>query len=760
MDEQTRKGMMLQPDTLLQNRYRVESLIAQGGMGAVYKAIDLRFSSPVALKQNHSSTPETDRAFERESKLLFGLRHAALPRVTDYFTEAGGQFLVMEYIPGDDLHELLTKQNHPFVLEEVLQWADQILDALAYLHQQNPPVVHRDIKPHNLKLTQHGQMVLLDFGIAKGGLAQQTQHMQGGSMRFFTPEYAPIEQVQGSGTEPRSDLYALGATLYHLLTGQPPADALSRASDLAINNQDPQRPAHTVNPIIPVAVSNVLMHAMALNVNQRPASAAAMRTAMQEAGKQARTDASFHSAQTIRVSGRNEAVPPHPSFHDAPTIKVPGQQQAAPQPAPRPPQQPHQQSIPTQQPAAPAPSSTQQAARGAGWLGPALGGAAAVIVFIIIMILIGSMFKPEEQDDMAIAPTTPVATETLEPSPDVAPTLEPTLVPEPSPTLEPTPIPEPTLVPEPSPMPNTLPSGPINPDTVNQIMPLATWENHWDRVTSIAFSPNHELIASASDDNTILIQGVYDASPRLKLEGHTDSVTSVDYSANGQIIASGSEDDSVRLWQASDGTPLAHMQHEDDVLSVAFSPDGQFLATGSADDTVRIWWASNGDALNVLTGIPGSVTAVAFSPDSSMLAFGCDDKYVRLWRVGSEAEYEVLEGHGDDVLSVAFSPDGQVLATGGKDNQIRLWQTGSGTPLNVLRGHTSGVLAVAFSPDGRMLASGANDGTMRLWRVQDGMLLRTIEEHNNDVSSVAFSGDGQTLASASDDRTVRLWSVP
>lgn len=749
--------MMLQPDTLLQNRYRIEALIAQGGMGAVYKATDLRFSSPVALKQKHISTPETDKAFEREAKLLFELRHAALPRVTDHFTEAGGQFLVMEYIPGDDLYELLTKRNHPFVLEEVLQWADQILDALGYLHQQNPPVVHRDIKPHNLKLTQHGQIVLLDFGIAKGGLAQQTQQIQGGSMRFFTPEYAPIEQVQGSGTEPRSDLYALGATLYHMLTGQPPADALSRASDIAMHNQDPQRPAHTVNPLIPVAVSNVLMQAMALNVSQRPASAAAMRTAMREAGKQAHTDASFHSAQTIRVSGRNEAVPPHPSFHDAPTIKVPGQQQSAPQPAPRPTRPP----TPTQQPA-PATAATQQrTARGAGWIGPALGGAAAVVIFIIIMIFIGSMFKPEEQDDMAIAPTTPVATETLEPSPELSPTLEPTSIPEPSPMPEPTPIPEPTpMPPEPSPMPNTLPSGPINPDTVNQIMPLATWENHWDRVTSIAFAPNNELIASASDDNTILIQGVHDANPRLKLEGHTDSVTSVDYAANGQMIASGSEDDSVRLWQASDGTPLAQMQHEDDVLSVAFSPDGQFLATGSADDTVRIWWASNGDALNVLTGIPGSVTAVAFSPDSSMLAFGADDKNARLWQIGTDSTYQVLEGHGDDVLSVAFSPDGQILATGGKDNQIRLWQVSSGAATNVLRGHTSGVLAVAFSPDGRMLASGANDGTLRLWRVQDGMLLRTIEAHNDDVSSVAFSGNGQTLASASDDRTVRLWSVP
>src|SRR5262249_38440728 len=159
---------MLASETVLQDRYRVVKIIGHGGMGAVYEAVDLRLGNTVALKQTLFNDEELSRAFEREGRLLAGLHHPALPRVSDHFIEGDGQFIVMEFIPGDDLAKLLKLRGRPFDCDQVLEWAHQLLDALDYLHSHRPPIIHRDIKPQNLKLTGEGRLIVLDFGLAKG----------------------------------------------------------------------------------------------------------------------------------------------------------------------------------------------------------------------------------------------------------------------------------------------------------------------------------------------------------------------------------------------------------------------------------------------------------------------------------------------------------------------------------------------------------------------------------------------------------------
>src|ERR1044071_452895 len=277
---------MIAPNTLLQNRYLVLNQIGQGGMGAVYIATDQRFGSTVALKETFFTEAGLRKAFEREARLLNHLRHPALPRVSDHFVEDEGQFLVMEYIAGDDLAEKLKERGGAFTLSEVLNWADQLLDALDYLHTQEPPVIHRDIKPQNLKLTARNAIVLLDFGLAKGSAAMQTKVTATGSVFGYSRNYAPLEQIQGAGTDPRSDLYSLAATLYHLITGVTPPDALTRATAVLNGHPDPLLPANEVHPQVPEAVANVLSKAMAQNAGQRPQTAAAMREAMREAARQ------------------------------------------------------------------------------------------------------------------------------------------------------------------------------------------------------------------------------------------------------------------------------------------------------------------------------------------------------------------------------------------------------------------------------------------------------------------------------------------
>ncbi len=273
---------MIETGKVLQSRYRIDKQIGQGGMGAVYVATDERFNSVVAIKETLCMDDSFRKALEREARLLNSLKHSALPRVSDHFIEENGQYLVMEYIPGEDLFCMMERGQKTFPPEQVLTWADQLLDALDFLHNQQIPVIHRDIKPQNLKITSRGQIVLLDFGLAKGNPTDAGHQTAAKSIFGYTRNYASLEQIQGTGTDPRSDLYSLAATLYHLLTGMPPEDALTRAMTVLSNKPDPLMPASVMQPVVPKGVAGVLHKALDLNADQRPEFARDMRQMLRE----------------------------------------------------------------------------------------------------------------------------------------------------------------------------------------------------------------------------------------------------------------------------------------------------------------------------------------------------------------------------------------------------------------------------------------------------------------------------------------------
>jgi serine/threonine protein kinase len=274
---------MIEIGTLLQERYLIEKQIGVGGMGEVYLAVDQRFESYVAIKKTFYNNDELGEAFEREARLLNSLLHPVLPHVSDYFTEAGGYFLVMQYIEGEDLFEIL-KREGSFPVKDVLRWTDSLLDALDYLHSQEPPIIHRDIKPHNLKITPRGDVILLDFGLAK----LKSDNTTGVKSVFgYSRKYSPLEQIQGTGTDARSDLFALAATAYHLLTGKPPVDVLARASEIIVGNPDPLPLVSEINKEVPPGVANVLSSALSLNAAGRFVTAKAMRQALENAASEA-----------------------------------------------------------------------------------------------------------------------------------------------------------------------------------------------------------------------------------------------------------------------------------------------------------------------------------------------------------------------------------------------------------------------------------------------------------------------------------------
>jgi len=220
--------MTLERGALLHKRYRIVEILGQGGMGSVYRAVDENLGVDVAVKENLFTTDEYARQFRLEAVILANLRHSNLPRVTDHFVIGDqGQYLVMDYIEGEDLRQRMERMGNITEDEAVLIGA-ALCDALAYLHTRKPPILHRDIKPGNVKITPDGHIFLVDFGLAKvlhGSQATTT------GARAMTPGYSPPEQYGTARTDPRTDIYSLGATLYAALSGIIPEDGLARAMD-------------------------------------------------------------------------------------------------------------------------------------------------------------------------------------------------------------------------------------------------------------------------------------------------------------------------------------------------------------------------------------------------------------------------------------------------------------------------------------------------------------------------------------------------
>lgn len=260
--------------TILRERYRLTNIVGQGGMGSVYRAEDLRLPGRLcAVKEVKTDDnlslelqAQAQSQFLQEASILAQLDHPTLPKVSDFFTDDGRDYLVMDYVPGKDLKQLLDENDGPLSQDLVLEWARQITDALTYLHGQTPPVLHRDIKPANIKLTPDNRIKLVDFGLVKlmaPDDARTITVVQGRGTFLYTP----LEQYGGDGghTDSRTDIYALGATFFHLLTNTPPPDAKSR-----FLNPGMMRSLNAINKHVSANVSDAVLWAMEMHPDDRP----------------------------------------------------------------------------------------------------------------------------------------------------------------------------------------------------------------------------------------------------------------------------------------------------------------------------------------------------------------------------------------------------------------------------------------------------------------------------------------------------------
>jgi len=276
----------LKAGDVLRERYKIKRIIGQGGMGSIYLADDLRLDGRLcALKEveHDRSLPEdmlqqAREQFLREATVLARLDHQNLPKVSDFFSMGKRDYLVMDFVPGDDLRKLMleARQKGTFLTERiVLGWGSQIADALSYLHSQNPPILHRDIKPSNLKLTPTGLVKLVDFGLVKILVSDEVTVtiLQGRGTALYTP----LEQYGGDSghTDVRSDIYAFGATLFHLLTNTRPVEARER-----FLNPESLIPPRQHNPDISLRTERAILWAMSLHPEDRPQDIDAFRQAL------------------------------------------------------------------------------------------------------------------------------------------------------------------------------------------------------------------------------------------------------------------------------------------------------------------------------------------------------------------------------------------------------------------------------------------------------------------------------------------------
>lgn len=641
-----RKTTVLAPNILLQNRYLIVRPVGQGGMGTVYEAKDTRLNATVALKETRLNDAASLRAFEREAQLLARIRHPVLPKVIDHFTESAGQFLVMEFIAGDDLATLMEKRGGRFppsaVIPWVFRWGDQLLDALHHLHSMRPPVYHRDIKPQNLKLSERGDIILLDFGLAKQG----DPTVGGDKVSGFTPNYAPLEQIRGSAPDPRSDLYSLAATLYHLATGVKPADALSRIAALLNDQQDPLTPPYEHNQFMPPAMNELLVRALSPNVDERPHTAAEMRRLLQLAG----------STPTVVL----QTAPPRPGV---PLLAPNDDDTQTRRGVTRPPASPAPGTVFGPPPDIPVATvrlgGNEQAEEAApGTLLQTLQTGSPVISVALSpdgrIVAVGgddaslSLWDLHEADmlgavlehhsgSIASLLFTPDGERVLSASDDKTVCLW---------KVE-------------------------NGDLVHQTHEFS------DPIESMALSPDGQLLAIGGWGQVVFLCQLLSDSILSLTEIYSTFVHCLTFSPDSNTLVAGCYDSVVRMWDVQTRRPLRELHgHTSFVLSVAFSPDGKLLASASSGGQLFLWRMSDGRQIDALRGHSGFVRSLAFSPDGRLLASASEDQTVRLWRADDGELLYTLEGHGGGVTSLVFSPDSKLLVTGSRDTKIRLWQVG------------------------------------------------------------------------------------
>ncbi|MEA5625896.1 serine/threonine-protein kinase [Nostoc sp. UHCC 0251] len=656
---------------LLGGRYRPTQVLSdEGGFGRTYLAKDVhKLNECCVVKQFAPKLQGTGpltkaiELFKQEASRLQELgEHPQIPTLLAYFEQNSYLFLVQQFIDGQNLlKEWETRGNYNET--EIRELLLDLLPVLKFIHVRG--VIHRDIKPQNIIRRQSdGRLVLIDFGASKNLTATVQTKM--GTV-IGSHGYTPLEQMQDGRAYPTSDLFSLGATCFHLLTGVRPSQLWIQQGYGWVASWRQYLNSSGKNGVsVSIELGEVLDKLLQLDIQKR-----------------------YQSADEV-ITDLTLRLPPLSSV--PPTILTPTFTSTSANTA----------SV------SPKPNNNlkSQLLLGSSILALGLGGV--------------WYFQTRPHTMSEYSPTISNSRPTIQPKKNIP---ENSFVPKPlkghSSDVNSVAF---------SSDGTTL--GSASDDKTIKLWNLAsnqeihTLEGHSNWIWAVAFSPDNKTLASGSADKTIKLWNVETGKLVRTLEGHTDGVTSVAFSLDGKTLASGSasKDKTIKLWNLETGKLIRTLEgHTNGVASVAFSPDSKTLASGSWDKKIQLWNLQTGNSIRSLEGNAGTILSVAFAPDGLTLASGSADKIIKLWNPVTGKLIHTLKGHNDKVNSVAFlrnsTSNDVTLVSGSSDKTIKLWNPVTAKQIRTLETGSGYIYAVAISPDGQTIAGGGSgENILKIWQ--------------------------------------------